>query len=571
MSSSSAKKRSVLELLVSIISVVLLCYISSYAFLRLDLTAEKRYSLDPNTKEILKNLDDVVHVRVYLDGDLPIGFRRMRRELKEMLNEFKVYGDRMFQFEFINPSKSVNPTERDAIMRDLYDKGLEPSNIQERNPRGGTTQRVVFPGAIASYKGREVVINLLKNNPALSGEENINNSIQSFEYALISSFLKIKPDKLPKLAFVHGHGQLDEIETGDIAQELTHQFEVHRVILGGEVGGLNPYSVVIMAGPSQKVPEADKLVLDQYIMGGGKLIWFVDAVQISIDSLSQGATTLAFPNNHNLDDILFKYGVRLNPTLIQDMQCAVIPVNVALNGQDSRFAPAPWVYYPLLSSPNNHPITRNLNLISGKFISPIDTVGLNPRIDKHILLYSSPYSRTLKTPMFVNLQQVEQSPLEKDFSQSNIPVAVLLEGVFPSAFTNRPLTSFNNGKPFQFHSSSIPTRMIVIADADIIRNDVSRRPDGAYVTPLGYDRYTKQTFGNKEFIVNMVNYLNDDKGLMNLRTREFKLRLLDRSKVLEQRTRWQIINLTIPSILLLIFVSIWLFIRRKRYTLNVKK
>lgn len=566
MGSSSTRNRSLAEFAIGVVAIALLVYISNFVNFRLDLTSEKRYTLDKTTKEVLAELDDVVHIRVFLDGDLPMGFRRMSRELKELLDEFNVYGQRMFEYEFVNPLGSVNKAERDAFVRDLYDRGLEPTNIQERDPRGGTTQRIVFPGAVVSFKGREQVVNLLKNNPTLSGEENINISVQGFEYSFISTILALKPDSMPKLAFVHGHGQLDELETGDIAQELVKQFEVHRVILGGEVGGLNPYSVVVMAGPTERVSEADKLVLDQYIMGGGSVLWVVDGVNVSVDSLSQGATTLAFPNDHNLEDILFKYGARVNPTLIQDMQCAVVPINVALQGQDSRFVPAPWVFYPLLNAPVSHPITRNLNLISSRFVSPIDTVGMDSNIDKQVLLRTSPYSRTLNVPLFINLRQIEQSPLETDFNRSNIPVAVLLEGIFPSAFTNRPLTAFNNGKPFSFHDHSVPTRMVVISDADIIRNEVSRRADGAYITPLGYDRYSRQTYGNKEFLVNVINYLNDDKGLMNLRTREFKLRLLDKSKVLEQRVRWQVINLTIPSVVLLVFVAVWLIVRRRRYT-----
>ena len=559
-------RRSIIEFTMGVIAIVLIVYISSFAHFRIDLTAEKRYTLDKPTKEVLADLDDIVSVRVYLDGDLPMGFRRMRRELKELLDEFEVYGNRMFQYEFINPLQSVDKSERDAFVRDLFDKGLQPTNIQERDPRGGSTQKTIFPGAIVSHKGKERVVNLLKNNPALSGDENINISVQGFEYTLVSTIMALKPEFLPKLAFVHGYGELDELETGDIAQELVKQFEVHRVVLGGEVGGLNPYSVVVMAGPTERVPEADKLVLDQYIMGGGKVLWILDGVEVSIDSLSQGSTTLAFPNDHNLEDILFKYGARVNPMLIQDMQCAVIPVNMALANQNSKFVPAPWVYYPLLNAPSSHPITRNLNLISSRFISPIDTVGMDPQISKQILLRTSPYSRTLTVPLFVNLRQVERSPLETEFNQQNLPVAVLLEGVFPSAFNNRPLSSLNNGNPFRFHQQSVPTRMVVISDADIIRNEVSQRADGAYVTPLGYDRYSRQTYGNKEFLVNVINYLNDDKGLINLRTREFKLRLLDKNKVLEQRVTWQVINLVVPSLVLLILVGIWMFIRRKRYT-----
>ncbi len=563
--SSQMGRRNVAEFAMGVITIVLLVYISSFINFRIDLTAEKRYTLDKPTKEVLADLDDIVNVRVYLDGDLPMGFRRMRRELKELLDEFSTHSNRMFQYEFINPLQPIDKAERDAFVRDLYDKGLQPTNIQENNPRGGSTQKTIFPGAIISYKGKERVVNLLKNNPALSAEENINISVQGLEYTLVSSIMALKPDNLPKLAFVHGHGQLNELETGDIAQELVKQFEVHRVFLGGEVGGLNPYSVVVMAGPTQRVPEADKLVLDQYIMGGGKVLWIVDGVNASIDSLSQGSTTLAFPNDHNLEDILFKFGARVNPTLIQDMQCAVIPVNMALANQNSKFVPAPWVYYPLLNAPNSHPITRNLNLIFSRFVSPIDTVGMDSQISKQILLKSSPYSRVLNVPLFVNLRQVERTPLETEFNQQNLPVAVLLEGVFPSAFNNRPLTNFNNGNPFSFHEQSVPTRMVVISDADIIRNEVTQRADGAYVTPLGYDRYSRQTYGNKEFLVNVINYLNDDKGLINLRTREFKLRLLDKNKVLGQRIQWQVINLVVPSLVLLLVVGVWLLIRRKRY------
>jgi ABC-2 type transport system permease protein len=563
---TSSRNKNIFELLIFLAALILLGYISNFLFLRIDLTSEKRFTLSPVTKEVLSDLDDVVYVRVYLDGDLPMGFKRMRRSIKETLDEYRVYGEAMFHYEFINPTASPSKEIRDAELRHLYDLGLEPTNVQEQYPKGGTTQRIIFPGAIVSYKGREAVVNLLVNNPALSGDENINISIQGFEHKLISTILKLKPDELPKLAFIHGHGQLDEFETGDIVKDLAQQFEVHRVILGGEVGGLDPYSVVIMAGPTEKVSESDKLVLDQYIMGGGKILWFIDGVNVSIDSLSRGATTLAFPNQHNLDDILFRYGVRINPTLIQDMQCAVIPVNVALEGQDSRFAPAPWVYYPLLNAPEVNPITRNLNLIKSQFVSVLDTVGLNSEVRKDFLLWTSEYSRVLDVPLFINLRQIERSPLEREFNRSFLPIAVLLEGFFPSAFTNRSLSAFNNNNPFHFKERSVPTRMIVVADADIIRNEVNRRGDGAYISPLGYDRYTNQTFGNKELVINMVNYLYDDKGLMNLRTREFKLRLLDRKKIMENRIKWQVINLTLPSIVLLVIGIIWLIIRRKRYT-----
>lgn len=562
----SNKKKNIIQLVVSIATIILAGYISTFFFFRIDMTSEKRYTLNPVTKETLKNLNDIVHIRVYLDGDLPIGFMRMRRELKETLDEFKAYGGNMFHYEFINPSASVNSKDREALYRDLYEKGIEPTNVQESNPKGGSSQRIVFPGAIVSFMGKELPLNLLKNNPNLSGDENINISIQNFEFALMQAIIKLSQTNQPKIAFVHGHDELDEFETGDIVQELTSQYEVHRVILGGEVGGLDPYSLVVVAGPKKQIPEADKLVLDQYLMNGGKILWFVDAVNVSIDSLSQGATTLAYPNNTNLEDMLFRYGVRVNPVLIQDMQCAVIPVNVALAGQDPRFSPVPWVYFPLLNAPETHPITRNLNLVRSRFVSPIDTVGGNLNLAKRILLSTSPYSRTLNVPLFINLRQIEQSPLERDFNRSFIPVAALVEGTFNSVFTNRPLAAFNNGKPFNFKEKSIPTRMLVVASSDIIRNDVSRRTDGAYITPLGYDKYTNQTFGNKDFVANSIHFLVDETGLMELKNRDFKLRLLDKKKILEERKKWQLINLLIPSLTLIVLGIVWFFIRRYKFT-----
>jgi gliding-associated putative ABC transporter substrate-binding component GldG len=559
------KSKDIKEFVLVLATIVLVAYLSSFVFFRIDLTSERRYTLSRITKQTLRELPDLVHVRVYLDGELPMGFNRMRKSLKETLEEFHIYGERNFHYQFIDPSASPNQKERDDFYRDLYSRGLEPTSVQERDTRGGSSQTIIFPSAIVSYRGNEVALNLLKNNQSLSGDENINLSVQAFEFAMLNAIKMLTQEERPKLAFIHGHGELDEYQTGDIAKELSTQYEVHRAILGGEVGGLEPYAAVILAGPSQSVSEADKLVLDQYIMNGGRVLWFIDAITISIDSLSKGSTTLAFPNNHNLDDLLFRYGVRVNPSVIQDMQCATIPINVSLAGQDPRFAPVPWVFYPLFSTPLNHPITRNVNLVYSRFVSPIDTVGANGGIAKTVLLRSSANSRLLNVPLFVNLRQIEQSPLERDFNRRYLPTAMLLEGSFESPFQNRILKSFNNGNPFTLKEKGVYTRMIVVSDADIIRNDVTYRTDGAYVTPLGFDRFTNKTFGNKELIVNMVNYLTDDLGLMSLRSREFKLRLLDRKKILAERSKWQLINMTVPSAIMILFALIWVFVRKRRY------
>ena len=562
----SVRYKGLVRLAIALTTIAMVVFLSNIFYLRFDLTSEKRYTLQEITKQALKDLDDAVYIKIYLDGDLPIGLNRMKKGLTETLDEFRVIAGKNIQFEFINPSESTNTKERQKVYNQLYEKGLQPTNIQQNDKEGGSTQKLVFPGLIMSYAGREVPVNLLKNIPGLSADENINLSIQNFEFALVDGLMKLTTETRPKIAFIQGHGEFDEFQTGDIEKALSEYYDIDRVAIRGNIDALKPFQTIIIAGTNQPMPEDDKIAIDQFVMNGGRVLWFIDPVQVSIDSLSKGASTLAFVNQHNLDDMLFRYGARLNPMLIQDLQCAVIPVNMALAGQEPKFVPAPWVYYPLLAAPTNHPVTRNLNLIHSQFVSPVDTVGGSSAIKKHYLLYTSMNGKVLQVPLFVSLSQVNQRINEREFRISNIPVAVELSGEFQSVFRNRPLSGYNNGQPFEFKDKSAFTRMIVVADADIIRNDVQRRPNGAYIIPLGYDRFTNQTFGNKELVMNMVRYLNDDEGLMNLRSRDFKLRLLDRKAILQSRLKWQLINMLIPSAVLIIGGFVWLYVRRRKYT-----
>lgn len=559
------KRQSIKRLLISVTLIAILAYISSLFHFRLDLTQDKRYTLKPVTITALKELNDTIRLKIYLDGDLPIGFLRMQKALTETLTEFMVVAGNRINFEFINPLEFGNSKQRKVLLQQLEDKGIEPTSVQQRDSEGGMSQKVIYPGLLMTCNGNEMAINLLHNNSALSGDENVNLSIQNFEFWLIDGIMRLTTQSLPKIAFIHGHDELDEYQTGDIERALLQYFDVYRIAINGDMGALNQFSTIIMAGPTAKVPEQDKVVIDQFIMRGGRVLWFINPVRISLDSLSNGTTTIAIPNAHNLDDMLFRYGVRLNPMVLQDAQCAVVPVNVAAQGQNSKFVPAPWVYFPLLTPPSTSPITRNLNLVLSKFISPIDTVGANAEVKKTFLLKTSPYTNVLQAPIFVNLAEISQKPNERDFRFSNVPVAALLEGEFRSAFKNRPLKLYNHGKPFDFVETSRPTKMIVVADANIICNDVQRRPTGGYVLPLGYDRFTHQTYGNKELVTNMVKFLNDDTGLLQLRNRDFKLRLLDRKKIAAERLKWQMLNLLFPSCLLLIGGFVWVFIRRRKY------
>ena len=560
------KKQSLTRLAITVIAIAVAAYLVGLARWRIDLTQDKRYTLQPVTREYLEGLTDTIKLDIYLDGDMPLGFKRLQRSLRELLDEFRVVAGRHLQYAFIDPQKlGANPKQRNELLKRLQQQGIEPTSVQQRSPDGALSQQVMYPGLIMRSRSKALPINLLRNNPALSGDENLNQSAQNLEFALMDGIMRLCSDSLPKLAFIHGHGELDEYQTGDIERALLDYFDVYRIAPNGDLDALNGFTAAIVAGPTQPMPEADKLVLDQFIMRGGRVLWLVSPVSVSTDSLSTGATTMAMENEHNLGDMLFRYGARLNPMLLQDLQCAVIPVNVAPEGQQSKFVPAPWVYYPLMVAPADNPITRNLNLIQGKFVSPIDTVGGNPLIQKQVLLRTSAYSNMFQVPVFVSLAEINREPNQREFRHAHVPVAVLLQGQFTSAFRNRPLGRFNHQRPFSFAEQSVPTKMVVVADASIISNDVQRRPSGAYVMPLGYDRYTQQTYGNKDFVLNAMKYLTDDEGLMALRARDFKLRLLDRKRIAASRLRWQLLNMLLPPALLLLGGGIWLWIRHRRY------
>jgi len=560
------KKQNIIQLALALVILVLINYISSQSFFRIDLTSDKRYTLSEVTHELIDSLDDVVYIEVYLDGDMPIGFQRMQKSIKEMLDEFRVIAGENIQYTFVNPSRSTEQSERNALFRDLYDRGLEPTNVKDRDKQGGIAEKLLFPGAIITYRDKETPVNFLKNNPAFSAEVNLNNSIQDIEYELVDAIRKITEKKRKKIAFLEGQNELDEFETGDITKALAEYYSIDRVTIKEYLNILEPYDAVIIAGPKEEYTEKSKFILDQYIMNGGKVLWFIDAVNVNMDSLSTGSSTFALINDVNLNDQLFKYGVRINPNVIQDVQCAVIPINTSVSSTQPKFSPAPWLYYPLIIPPDNHPVTKSLNVIRTKFPGVIDTVGARTDIAKEILLSSSANARVLDAPLLVNLAQVREQINPAAFNKAHLPIAVLLKGTFESVFKNRYLQNILGKNDFSFKETSEPTEMIVISDADIIRNEVRQRADGVFISPLGYDRYTKQTYGNKEFVMNAVHYLVDQKGLLDLRSREFKLRILDKAKIIDERFKWQLINTIVPIFFVIVVGGILMFIRKRKYT-----
>ncbi len=544
--------------------IIVSCYIASFVFFRIDLTQEKRYTVSEVSKQVLKSVPDEVLIKIYLEGDLPTGFKRLNKSVHEILDEFRVYAGKNIQYQFIDPYENTDKNALRALIKDLYDKGLQPTNVKIKDQKGGYSEKLVIPGALISYNRLELPINLLSNNPGLSGEENLNNSIQGLEFTLINSIHCITKTKLEKIAFLEGQGELDQYQTGDIMRELANYYQVDRGQINGVVNSLKDYKCVVIAKPEKAFSEEDKFVLDQYAMNGGKILWFIDAVHLDADSIAKGKA-LASIQQLNIDDQLFKYGIRINPVLIEDVQCSLIPVNTSMNGPQPKFVPAPWLYFPLLSGSPLHPLSRNINLVKSEYCSYIDPLVANGKLKKTVLLQSSKFSRLHNVPDFVSLSEVKQQHQQSDFDKSFLPVSVLIEGKFPSVFENRMLSGLKLTGNFNFKKESVPTKMLVVADGDIIRNDIKQTAQGTMLSPLGLDKYTSQTFGNKEFVLNAVNYLAGEDGIMQLRTREVKLRLLDKPRLQEEKMKWQLINVAVPLVIVLILGIGITFWRKKKF------
>lgn len=562
------KRGHILQLLMAIGIVLLLSLLSGIKFFRVDLTSEKRYTLSKSSRQLMQKLDNVVFVRIYLDGELPSEFVNFQKSIRELMDEFRAYSGERLQYEFINLYDESDEALRNRIIGELYDKGLNVTNIQVRDGAGGTSTKIIFPGAMISYKGYEMPVNLLKNNPSLSHEMNLNNSIEALEYEFSRAIHSLTLDTVPRIAFIEGHGELDSLQTHSLMNELKNFFQVDRGYINGNVEALLNYRALIIARPERIFNEADKFAIDQYIMRGGKVLFFLDPVHPFADSLS-GGTTVALANPVGLEDLLFKYGVRINYNLVADMQCNLVPVNTAPAGEPARFTMMPWVYHPLLSGPQDHPVTRGLNYVKSEFASSLDTIGKSqPDMKRTVLLATSPASRKRDVPIYISMEEVTVQPDPALYTSSNLPVGVLLEGSFESFYKNYPVPEGVIPPDWKVISHSPRTALFVVTDGDMMANEV-RFEQGAFrAQPLGYDRYTRQTFGNREFILNVINYMTDETGMMELRSREFKLRLLNR-EVLNQKSqvlKWKLLNTLLPVLLVVVSGLIFQWFRKRKYT-----
>ncbi len=553
------KTQNLLQLVLALAIVVMLNVVSSFLFTRFDLTSEKRYTLSPATINLVKNLKDVVYVKVYLEGEFPPGFKRLRNATKEMLDEMRAFAKGNIEYEFIDPSASPDEKERNKVYQQLAKQGLQPTNLEQK-AKEGSSQQIIFPGAVFSYLSGQASLQLLQDQIGSSPEQMLNHSVEGLEYAIANTIRKITQHMPIQVAILNGQGELGNKELSDIARSLSGAYGVDKVVINQNLKALDSYKGLIIAKPDSAFDEKDKFVIDQFIMKGGKVLWLIDAMEAEMDSLKRTGETYATALQLNLDDILFRYGARINYDLVLDLQAAPIPVIKGYIGNQPQQELRPWYYFPLLTPSARHPIVNNLNAIRCEFASSIDAVG-SPSIKKTVLLSSSRYSRVMNAPVRINLGIMRDEPDPKMFGQSYKTISLLLEGEFTSLYQNRLPPVLMNNQDFHFTEKSKANKMIVVSDGDIIKNDV-RKSTGA-VYPLGYDKYTGELFGNKNFILNCMDYLCDDSGLISVRSKEIKLRMLDQTVMTEKKFLFMVVN-TAGPILLILLLGIFKTWKRKK-------
>ena len=542
------------------IVLIAINYVSSFVFKRFDLTEDKRYTLSDATLKIVKNVESPLIVDVFLSGDdFPSEFRRLQSETKQLLEEFSAKNSNIV-FNFINPLE--DDATRDRNIQQLTQRGLTPMQLSVQES-GKASQAIIFPWALASYNNETISIPLVKNKIGASQQDLVTNSVQHLEYAFADGFSKLTNPKSKKIAILRGNKQLPDKYMADFIRKIGEYYRIAPYTLDSvavnpqkTLDGLEQFDLIISAKPTEAFTETEKLVLDQYTMNGGKSLWLVDAVAMEKDSLYNDlGKNFAMPRDLNLTDFFFKYGVRLNPDIVSTLYSA--PITLAMGeGSESQFQHLRWPYSPLASTLSDHPIVNNLNLVKFDFANQIDT--LKNSIKKTILLESAPLSKLEGTPREISLEVVTQELDPASFNKGNQNLAVLLEGQFPSVYSNRV-------KPFKLKkeiTKSIPTKMIVIADGDVIKNEVYRNSP----QELGFDKWTGQTYGNKEFLLNAVNYLLDDSGLINIRSKKIAVTFLDQEKIASEKTKWQLINILLPLVLLAIFGVLFNYFRKKKYT-----
>lgn len=557
----NSQKNNLTPLLYTFTVLLTLHILGSFFFYRFDLTKDQRYTLSATSLNILKKVENPMAIKVYMQGELPAEFKRLQQETKQILEEFQAYNSRIV-VEFVDPME--NQDENMSLIKDLYQRGLTPVNITV-DDKGKQSQAMIFPWAIATYDDKEVAIPLLKNQMGTSTTQKVIGSVQHLEYSFSDAFSKITKTKQKKVAIIKGNGELSEAFIAKFLLQVRDRYFIAPFTLDSvaqnpikSLQSLNEYDLAVIAKPTEAFSESEKQVLDQYLMQGGKTIWFVDQVVAEMDSLyNPSGAGLAFPRDLNVNDLFFKYGIRINPDLIKDEQGTPIQLASGEPGSATRFQQFNWKFAPLITPISSHPIVKNLGGIKLDFANSIDT--LKNGVKKTVLLQSSPYSKRIGTPAQINLSMVSETTSPADYPNTGgIPVAVLLEGTFHSVFENR-IKAFEQP---HFQNQSAATKMIVVSDGDILRNQLDKNQ---MPVELGYDQRSGNLYDNKDFLINSVNYLLDDNGLINIRSKDFDLPLLDKEKVYAHYTSIQILTIGLPILILGIFGLLFTYLRKRKY------
>ena len=549
----------ILESIILVLSVWLINQLTDRYNFRIDLTEEKRYTISNATKELLTDLDEEVFFEVYLSGDLPSNFERFRTSIGEMLEQFAVESGNLVTYKFTDPSQANNAQARNQFYQSLMQRGIEPTNLSYKNAEGDRMEKLIFPGAMVSKGMREVPANLLKGSRASSPEEQLNQAVEGLEYQLANAIASLQGSGTKKIGYVTGHGSPDSLSIAGFRNVVLSKYDLYNVSLAGKTEVVG-YDALVIGKPNSGFTEGEKYLLDQYLMRGGNLLFFMDALSIpGLDSVF-GEGTVATPRELNLTDMLFKYGARINPNYILDVNSGQFPVVTGNIGDQPQIQLIPWPFSPVLTNFSKHPAVRNLDAILGQFVSEVDTVKA-VGIKKIPLITTSQYTKVLGPPVRVAFNDLRDELRPERFTDGPKTIGYLLEGEFSSLYANRLVPrGFDKSKLIR---KGVSSKVVVVGDGDIIRNELD--PETGEPLGLGVEPFSGATYANEDFLLNLLDYVVDESGLIEARAREVKIRPLDRVKVRQETTKWQTINLLVPLLLVLVFGSIKWFLRRKKF------
>ncbi|MFC1224610.1 gliding motility-associated ABC transporter substrate-binding protein GldG [Pedobacter sp. BG31] len=549
--------------IIVIAALIILNIVGQYAFYRFDFTADKRFTLSEKTKALLEDNEKPLMITVFLAGELPPAFKRLQAAVSDILSDYQAYAKKDVQVVFVDPLAGLNQADQDTVINNLYERGIEATNLSVKT-ESGLTQKLVFPMAMMESGGKEFPIKLFQNLDTRGNyEDNINRAIENLEYIFTSGLKKVISGDNPRIGFSESNGELSDLQLADAIHTLSNSYLVGRIDLNSiDKAGLDKLKMLIIAKPRKPFTEAEKYKINYFVMNGGRVLWSIDQVNAELDSLRGKSGQMAINNNLNLDDMLFMYGSRVNYNLIADpANSAEIPVSTGVVGGQNQMQLVPWIYYPILLPDTAESVVKKLDGVKSEFPSTVDTIGVKG-VKKSYILSTSPYNKVFNVPKLFSLQMLSEQLDPRSFQSEPQHVGLMLEGNFPSVFAGRPLPATIK-QPYTSASVGKPAKMIVIGDGDIFKNQVSEQNGSPF--PLGFDRYSQRTFGNKALLLNIVDYFTDNDNLIALRNKEVKIRLLDKAKIKLEKTKWQFINVMAPLLLLIFFAIFQHYYRKYKY------